>query len=84
MNSRLPHYGIGGTKGGGTGGTPLELESGCVGAPGKALGGAGGVTGMPGPNGFDGSGISRVASAGVLPGVGSLKPVLGTAGAVVD
>jgi len=68
----------GGKNGGGTGGgAPGPLD----GAGGKPPGGmGGGPIGCPGPNGFEGNGISSVASAGVLPGVGSLNPVLVTCG----
>ena len=39
-----------------------------------------GAPGFADPKEVPGSGISSVSSAGVLPGVGSLKPVLGTVG----
>ena len=71
--------------GGGTGGGgvwPLP----CCGTPGNALGVVGngggtralGVTCWPGPKGLDGSGMSSASSAGVVPGVDSLKPVFVT------
>jgi hypothetical protein len=81
--------------GGGTGGGGVwpPWEPCCGGVPGKALGGAcgvggnacgvnGGVACWPGPNGFDGMGMSSASSAGVLPGVGSLKPVFVTGGCI--